>query len=314
MTPGISLMIRPMTTAPLTAWPGHLVHQLLLPLRSHSVRRPPEVWASLRTTLASSGSDGSHRTWGINDFRLRWVPPGAIPRWRKLPGARQQGHLGEAHLRSNAAPESHAVEMAQQPKAGDIGAGVDARVQHRRTGAPVQHLHGLKRALQHLFIDLILLASGGDDPGAYVLGQDQQIALLGPRVGHLIPRPQQAGHRQSVLGLLVVDGVPANDQEPRLGGLVVASLEDLDQELLGKVYGVCDDVQPQQWRAPHSIDITEGVGRGDGPETVRVVNDGWEEVHRLHQGKVGPAGDTRRRHRPSRSRPAGSGRSPWVAG
>ena len=41
-------------------------------------------------------------------------------------------------------------------------------------------------------------------------------------------------------------------------------------------------------RAPHGVDVAQGVGDGDGPVAEWVVDDGREEVHREYQGLMVP--------------------------
>jgi len=38
--------------------------------------------------------------------------------------------------------------------------------------------------------------------------------------------------------------------------------------------------------AAHGVDVAQRVGGGNGAEGVRIVDDGGEEIHRLHQGTL----------------------------
>ena len=56
--------------------------------------------------------------------------------------------------------------------------------------------------------------------------------------------------------------------------------------LLGHGFRDRHDVQAQLRLTAHGVDIRKGIGRGDLPEEVRVVCNGREKIHRLHQGQV----------------------------
>src|SRR5207244_4329640 len=90
-------------------------------------------------------------------------------------------------------------------------------------------------------------------------------------------------HRHAVLRLGVVDRVPAEDRYARLPGDGRAAFEHSGQ----KVERELADrprykVQRGQRPAPHRIDIGEGVRRGDPTPVEGVVDDGREEIDRLH--------------------------------
>ena len=103
-------------------------------------------------------------------------------------------------------------------------------------------------------------------------------------VGHLLAGLDQPGDRHAVLGLRVVDGVTADDGGRGLAGDLRPTLQD-PAEILERQRprGERDDVQRGERARPHRVDVGEGVGRGDAPEVVGVVDDGREEVDRLDQ-------------------------------
>jgi hypothetical protein len=49
-----------------------------------------------------------------------------------------------------------------------------------------------------------------------------------------------------------------------------------------------DDIHGRERPAAHGVHIAEGVGRGDLPETVWVVDDGREKIQGLNQGQIVP--------------------------
>ena len=46
------------------------------------------------------------------------------------------------------------------------------------------------------------------------------------------------------------------------------------------------NIQRQLRLAAHGVDIRKRIGRGNGPEGIRVIRDRREEIHRLHQGQI----------------------------
>ena len=70
----------------------------------------------------------------------------------------------------------------------------------------------------------------------------------------------------------------AHDETLGLGGLGVAALQRLAQDLLVQRRGKTHHVQGDERLAAHGVDVGQRVGGGDGPELVGVVGDGREEV------------------------------------
>src|SRR6476619_7077754 len=52
-----------------------------------------------------------------------------------------------------------------------------------------------------------------------------------------------------------------------------------------------NDVHRRQWLSAHRIDVGQRIRGGDLAEVERIVDDGREEVHRLHEGEI--IGDTK---------------------
>ena len=149
-----------------------------------------------------------------------------------------------------------------------------------------QRGHDADRHVHDLCGSLFALACGGDDPRADGLGQHQNVAGLGRIVGGLLARLDHARHGKAVLGLLVVNGVPANDEHACFVGLLVPALQDAAQYRLVHVGRPAEDVHGQQRPSAHGVDVAQRVGHGDGPVPVGVVHDGGEEVHCLNEGQV----------------------------
>jgi len=131
------------------------------------------------------------------------------------------------------------------------------------------------------------LQGGGDDAGAQGLGEHQQVPGAGSALGVDALRMHQPGDRQAVFHLRVLDTVPPHQQGPGFVHLVQPPpkhrLEGFRRLAL---QGKADDIHGQQRPAPHGVDVREGVGRGDGPELIGIVDDGGKEIYRLDQGQL----------------------------
>ncbi len=89
----------------------------------------------------------------------------------------------------------------------------------------------------------------------------------------------------------------ADDGDPRLTRLVAAAAQDVEEDYLIELGGERDDVQGEKRSTPHRVDVAYGVGGGDRAESVRVIDDGGEEIDRrderlllvprVHRGVVG---------------------------
>ena len=96
-----------------------------------------------------------------------------------------------------------------------------------------------------------------------------------------------AGHREAVLGLGVVDRVPADDARARRGDRVGAAAQDLRQHLgPERLERERDEVERGHRHAAHRVDVRQRVGGRDAPERVRVVDDRGEEVGGLHERQL----------------------------
>ena len=126
-------------------------------------------------------------------------------------------------------------------------------------------------------------SGGRDDSGADRLCEYEEVARLGARVGDLPSRLDQPGNGEPVLGLVVVDRVAADYEHARFSGLVGAALQHLAQYVCGQAGREGDYVQAEQRPGAGGVNVAERICGGYRAEGVRVVDDGWEEVHRLDQ-------------------------------
>ena len=131
------------------------------------------------------------------------------------------------------------------------------------------------------------LGRGGQDAGANLLGQHQDVAGPGAGVGDDAVGPHRAGDEQPELGLLVDDGMAACDDDAGLGADGDRPLEDTPQGLQPEAIDrPGDQAEGAQRLGPHGVHVAERVGRGDASEIEGVVDDGRKHVHGLDQGQV----------------------------
>ena len=98
-----------------------------------------------------------------------------------------------------------------------------------------------------------------------------------------------AGDRHAIFYFFVDDAVAADDHRAAFYNFVGAAFEDLTEN--GKVHlalGKTDDVHAGLGLAAHGVDIAQRIGRGNLPESIGIVDDGREKIHRVDDGQVGP--------------------------
>ena len=134
---------------------------------------------------------------------------------------------------------------------------------------------------------LALLGGRRDDPQSQRLGQDQDVAGPGARVGDDRPGIHSPHHGQAEDRLLGLDRMPADDGDARLVRLVDRASEDLGEDL-GRQGPAreADQAERRQGNSGHGVDVAQGVGRRDGAEVVRPVDDRREEIGRQDQRQV----------------------------
>ena len=142
-------------------------------------------------------------------------------------------------------------------------------------------------ALDQLRRGQAALERGRDRARAERLGEHEHVARAPAGVGEDRARVDGAGDREAVLGLGVVDRVPADDRGARLGDRVGAAAQDLAQHVRPeRLQRIGDEVQRADRHAAHRVDVRQRVRGRDPPERVRVVDDRREEVDRLHDREL----------------------------
>ena len=97
------------------------------------------------------------------------------------------------------------------------------------------------------------------------------------------------GDSQPVLGLSILDRVPADDRDSSLIAHRRAAPQDRDKQRLAQLRErERDHIQRTHRLAAHRVDVGERVGSGDPPEVERIIDDRGEEVDRVDQREVLP--------------------------
>src|SRR5919107_3779394 len=113
--------------------------------------------------------------------------------------------------------------------------------------------------------------------------EDQHVSGSGSCVSHDPVYFDEARHGETILGFLVLGGVPAAEPRARFFDLGLAAGQDLTQNPEVQRAGERDQIQSRQGLAAHRVNVREGVRGGDLSEPVRVVYYGREEVGRLQE-------------------------------
>jgi hypothetical protein len=184
------------------------------------------------------------------------------------------------------------VQVTEQAEARDVGQRVGAGGARLLGRAFVEPGHHADRPLDQRVVREPALDRRGHGAGAERLGQHQHVALAPPGVREDRAGIHDAGDRHPVLGLGVVDRVPADQRRPRGRGRVGAAAQDLGQHLTAqRLQREGHEVQGRHGARAHRVDVRERVRGRDAPEPVRVVDDRREEVDRLHDRQLVREGD-----------------------
>ena len=133
----------------------------------------------------------------------------------------------------------------------------------------------------------VSLERGGDDTEPDRLREHQHVAGACVAVGEHARRIDGADDREPELRLGIVDGMSTTDD--RAGGAhdVVTAVEHAREQLERQALAwPGDEVEREQRRATHRVDVGQRVGRRDPTPVVRIVDDRREEVGGDDDGEV----------------------------
>ena len=201
-------------------------------------------------------------------------------------------HLGEERqslivdLGRHAAGVEHLEQMSRQTEACDVGAGVDAHLDHGLACCTVELGHTLYNGGHVLVAHQADFMRGGHNARTQRLREIQGVAGLGTVVAHDAVGMHHTHDGKAVLGLIVLDGVAAHHERAGLPGLVGTAAHDLAGHVGAKRAREGHEVECHDRLGAHGIHVGDGVGRSHAPEVVGVVNHRGEEVGREHDGDV----------------------------
>ena len=94
------------------------------------------------------------------------------------------------------------------------------------------------------------------------------------------------GDRVAELDLVVRNAVPAQNHAAGFVDLLRTALQDLFEVIEIAIRGIRQQRKRGDRLAAHGVDIAQRIGRGDGAERVRIVDNGGEKIDGLHQGEL----------------------------
>ncbi len=175
--------------------------------------------------------------------------------------------------------------MPQKPEPRDVGARVGPLFQHESAGGRVEARHLGEGLSKGRLGDFPIPVGADDGTGSDGLRQDQGVPRPGCGVAHYLLRIHETGHGEAVLELGILDRVSSHQSGTRFTHFLGAAAQDVRQDgSLDPPGRKTADVQRGERTASHGIDIGKGVGGGHLAENHRIVHDGGDEVHRLHEG------------------------------
>ena len=176
--------------------------------------------------------------------------------------------------------------MAQQAKAGDVGACGNREGFHNLGCVLVQGFHGADDSLMFHRAQQSASGRSGQDAGSDGFGQNQKIARTDAVVAKHLAWMDEARDAEAVFGLRILDGVAAGDNGAGLSYFLIASLKDGVKGILWKLFRKAEDVHGQLWNASHGVNVADGIGGSNFAVFIRVVHDGREDIDSLHQRQI----------------------------
>jgi hypothetical protein len=95
-----------------------------------------------------------------------------------------------------------------------------------------------------------------------------------------------AGHGVAELEVFIADGMPTDDAASRLGHLREPAANDLLQQRRVAVFREAHNGKRRNRASAHGIDIAQRISGGNLTVKIRVVHNGREKIHGLHQGEI----------------------------
>ena len=179
--------------------------------------------------------------------------------------------------------------MACQAESGHIRHGVDPLDVTERRARLVEAHHIGGSCLEVDFGHHPLLLGGGHHAHAEGLGEVELVARLGTAVPLQVLDGHAPGDGQTKNGLRGIDAVAAGERNARFGADGASAFQYLPCHLrVELVHRPTENGDRHQRGAAHGVDVADGIGRGNAPEGVRVVDDGHEEVRGGHGRRAVP--------------------------
>jgi hypothetical protein len=176
--------------------------------------------------------------------------------------------------------------MPDQPEAGHVGTRVDRSWQQglqRFAGRSIQHQHRCDGGIHRGERSAAEFQRRRNHAGANRLGEHEDVAGDGAGVRQDSRRIDLAGDRVPELDLVVLHRVSAKQRHVRLGQRRQSPGEDRLQQRAIRIGGKRRNGERRERTAAHGVHVAEGVGCRDAAVDLRIVDDGGEEIDRLHE-------------------------------
>lgn len=203
----------------------------------------------------------------------------------EVESASKDGDRFEIEVDGNTRAFGDLGKMPEKPEARDIGTSRSMETQHDLRGEAIEAHHRRRDFGQIRRDELFALEGGGQDPCSERLGEEQAVADASGTIADDRLGVCDGGDSHPVLEFGIFDGMTAEDRDPGFTGLVCAASQDLckDRDREGRC-GKTDDVKRRERSRPHRVDIAQGIGDGDRPVLVRIIDDRCKKIDRLNKG------------------------------
>ena len=177
--------------------------------------------------------------------------------------------------------------MAKQSESSDVGCAPRANRECRSTRFAIEFFHPLQHHALWLRRKLTSLGCRRENSVSDWFCEHELVTCFGTGVGEKKIGVCASRHSQAVLQLGVNDCVSANDESTSFVQFLLSARKNCGQYVERQILGwKCDDVHRGKRLTTHCVDIGQGIRSGDLAEIERVVHNGREKIHRLHEGEI----------------------------
>ena len=146
-------------------------------------------------------------------------------------GTRHEGQFRHFKPQTQTRGCRHLQAVTQQAITSHIGAGAQAEFNRQSAGVAIQFFHPTNHLVNILRGGFLLFQCGGGHPKPERLGENQGITRIHTSLGKHFTRVDKTDHHQSILGLLILHGVPPGDHHTGFQAFLRPTAQDLGVDL-----------------------------------------------------------------------------------